>query len=622
LYNNGVQPVITKEQAEKLKILYLNEKRSLDFIIKNSLELFGQDFDFYDLKEALKNFNISQRSMSESISIGTRTLNYELSYLDENMVEWFDGFLLGDGSLRFNNSFFKEEKKLDYARISMASTQEEWAKHAVAKFTPYFENGKITIKKYAYENSPKNPNPLYVVRSLGHPDIVKQAMRWYPLPETKKIIPNDIRITPTSVMLWYLGDGSLVNNKSIKFATCGFSNEQILDLLIPKLESLGIYSYLGHWKQYAYIWVRRNSVGKFFDFIGKASPIRCYDYKFDYDKMYSYKRLCDIVKNKRELWRAQWFCKHHKVEYTRTGKFFLFTNEQANLLRSRLDQHNKTNFSEESAARILEKYKLGLALTKISKEENVAIKAVRRLLLENGIKIKNAGSFRRRYIINHNFFSKIDTPEKAYVFGFLLADGYNNVQRGVIETCCAIKDKDILEKINSSADSTYKIKEYLVKGKRYCRLFWSSEQMSQDLVKLGCGQKKTFLIDFVDFGEKYQHHFIRGFFDGDGCISYTFAKRDNCYGNSFLSVITFTSTEKFCCGLKNYLLEKLGINATMLCRFPERNNNIRTLQISGNIQVALLRDWIYNGATIFLDRKYKKFEEIKEILKKRNSLTD
>lgn len=613
-----MQTVIAREQVEKLKNLYLTEKKTIDFIRKNSLNILGIDLGFYDIKEIFQRFGIQQRSMSESVSRGCRTLNYDISYLDEQMIEWFDGFLLGDGSLRFSNASFKKEAKIDYARISMASTQIEWAKYAVAGFLPYFENGKIITKKYVYENNPKNPNPLYVVKSLGHPDIAKQVTRWYPLPETKKIVPNDVRITPTSVMLWYLGDGSLVNHKNVKFAACGFSNEQISDLLIPKLEAFGIHCYLGHWRQYPYVWVRRNSVGKFFDFIGKVSPIKCYAYKFDYAKMYSYKRLCDIVKNKQELWRAQWFCKHGKVEFTRMGKFFLFTDEQAKAMRERLDKHNKAFVSEEEVGRIAEKYNSGLEIPEIAKEELKTKRVIKRVLQENDIALRKYTKFRRKYFLNHNFFSKIDTAEKAYIFGYLLADGYNNRARNSVEMCCALQDKNILEKINRCLDSTYKIKEQTIKGKTYCRLFWSSRQLGEDLEKLGCVQKKTFLVNFMDFGE-YQNHFIRGFFDGDGCVSYTFAKRDNCFGNSFLSVITFTSTENFCLGLKKFLLDKLGINTTMLCRFPERNNNIRTLQISGNTQVKTLRDWMYNGATIFLDRKQRKFEEIEQLLMDRHA---
>lgn len=232
------------------------------------------------------------------------------------------------------------------------------------------------------------------------------------------------------------------------------------------------------------------------------------------------------------------------------------------------------------------------------------------------MEIVNSGRFARKYSFNQGFFSIIDSEEKAYIFGYLLADGCNFEKRHSIQMSCAEKDRDILEKINNILNSTYLIKNVNIKNKTYCRLSFSSKVMSEDLAKLGCVQNKTFLINFIDLGN-IQNHFIRGFFDGDGCVSYSFAKRDNCYGNSFLSVITFTSTDKFCLGLKKYIFENLGINSTILCRFPERNNNIRTLQISGNTQVKKLRNWMYNNSTIYLNRKVEKFKEIENLLKDR-----
>jgi hypothetical protein len=66
-------------------------------------------------------------------------------------------------------------------------------------------------------------------------------------------------------------------------------------------------------------------------------------------------------------------------------------------------------------------------------------------------------------------------------------------------------------------------------------------------------------------------------------------------------------------------MDNLNINSTILCRFPERNNCVRTLQISGNTQVKTLRDWMYNNSTVYLNRKLNKFLEIENILKDRNN---
>lgn len=305
-------------------------------IVNKSEELFGIRIGTATIYKALIRYGIPVRSKSESVSLATRTLNYDESYLNEDMIEWIDGFLLGDGSVRFSNVDFRVRKRVNYARFSMASVQKQWVQYAFSKFTVYSPR---IISTHIFKNDPKNPNPLYMSKTLGHPDIARQAERWYPLPKCNKIIPQDIRITPTSVLLWYLGDGSLVYNKNLKLATCGFSDEDINTILIPKLENLGIHCYLGHWKQYAYIWIRRDSMGKFFDFIGHESPISCYAYKFNCEKWYTYKRLSDIIRNNRERWRARYYFKIGKLDCFRSpgDKLLLFNEDQANKLRDILD---------------------------------------------------------------------------------------------------------------------------------------------------------------------------------------------------------------------------------------------------------------------------------------------
>lgn len=45
-------------------------------------------------------------------------------------------------------------------------------------------------------------------------------------------------------------------------------------------------------------------------------------------------------------------------------------------------------------------------------------------------------------------------------------------------------------------------------------------------------------------------------------------------------------------------------------RHPDRKNNIRTLQIGGNLQVEKILNYLYYDSTIFLKRKYDKYMEL------------
>lgn len=230
-------------------------------------------------------------------------------------------------------------------------------------------------------------------------------------------------------------------------------------------------------------------------------------------------------------------------------------------------------------------------------------------------------NYSRKYTLNENYFDILDSEDKVYFLGYLMADGYNNESRGVIEASCATKDKEFLEMLNKTIGSSKPIRlvEANTNSYKSYRMALCSRHLSKRLSELGCIQNKTFKLTFPNYlNEEMKKHFIRGYFDGDGCISFTFAKRDNYFGNAFLSMATITSTESFCLYLKRYIKRILDINSTMLCRHPEHNNNNRTLQISGNKQVIRFAEWLYKDAHLFLKRKFDKIEEIKIIIEKRN----
>ena len=84
---------------------------------------------------------------------------------------------------------------------------------------------------------------------------------------------------------------------------------------------------------------------------------------------------------------------------------------------------NKKVFSDEQLTDIYNKYSDGLNMTDIGKSYNVSLNVIRRLFVENGWESKGHG--RRRYSLNERYFDNIDSPNKAYIFGLLLADGCN-----------------------------------------------------------------------------------------------------------------------------------------------------------------------------------------------------
>ena len=335
-----MKKIDTQGDVDLLRHYYLVEKMSTVDIEKHSVDIFGKYISRGTVYRSIIKNKIKIRSKSSSVSVSKRNLDYDKSFLTDRMTEWFDGFLLGDGSLRFSNAYFKKHNDVKYARISMGSVKKEWTEYAMSGFTPYLMNGNIDIGEYIYEDSPRHPNPLYLSRSLGHPDIAFQVKRWYPLPKTKKVIPKDIRITPISVMLWYLGDGSFhyseKNSSQLRIATCSFKREDLVGIILPKLKDLNINSYVDKYKNDIHICTE--SIKNFFNLIGWKSPISCYDHKFNIPYWLRLNRLSNVVNNNRDKWLVQSWCRSGMVEFSKSpnGRFFLFTDEQKEKIRKKL----------------------------------------------------------------------------------------------------------------------------------------------------------------------------------------------------------------------------------------------------------------------------------------------
>jgi len=64
---------------------------------------------------------------------------------------------------------------------------------------------------------------------------------------------------------------------------------------------------------------------------------------------------------------------------------------------------------------------------------------------------------KRKYSFNNHYFNKIDNQDKAYWFGFLMADGYNYCKKGVVKFFLQEKDKYLIEKFKESIESDHNI---------------------------------------------------------------------------------------------------------------------------------------------------------------------
>lgn len=150
------------------------------------------------------------------------------------------------------------------------------------------------------------------------------------------------------------------------------------------------------------------------------------------------------------------------------------------------------------------------------------------------IKLSRYGFLRPdKYSYDKDYFKEINTEEKAYWLGFIYADGY------VVKTSLSaelgielnIKDIDHLKKFNKSIAGNVEVKKRSRFDSRtnntynMCFIRFYSIQLVDNLINQGVFPNKHKDIKFPKIKEDLVRHFIRGYFDGDGCIRIEEKKR-------------------------------------------------------------------------------------------------
>ena len=166
----------THTHIKILRDCYINKKMSTNDISKQSQSLFGQYVSNGTIYKELIRNDVPMRGKSESVSLVKSKIDGDISHINETMVEWADGFLLGDGGINFNRKTIKKSV-LQKARFTMGVKHKEWLMYAMSKFRCYgFSEDKIRESIYPLEDT-KHPNPMYSTKTYAHPDIGKQVHR-------------------------------------------------------------------------------------------------------------------------------------------------------------------------------------------------------------------------------------------------------------------------------------------------------------------------------------------------------------------------------------------------------------------------------------------------------------
>lgn len=193
---------------------------------------------------------------------------------------------------------------------------------------------------------------------------------------------------------------------------------------------------------------------------------------------------------------------------------------------------------------------------------------------------------------NYHIFDSIDNEEKAYWLGFLFADGYVSLKTNLIELSLQLNDKNHLEKFKLFISA----KQNITEDSFRCRITISNKHLKETLINLGCTPQKSNNIRFPKIDKNLYPYFIRGYFDGDGCISKTFS--------SFLwnTASIASGSISFITDLKN-ILENVNINELII--YKKSKSNVWYIGFIGQNFDKFL-SYIYQNPNIYLDRKFNR----------------
>jgi hypothetical protein len=121
--------------------------------------------------------------------------------------------------------------------------------------------------------------------------------------------------------------------------------------------------------------------------------------------------------------------------------------------------------------------------------------------------------------------------------------------------------------------------------------------MFADLQRYGVIPHKSALATYPNIGRAFTSDFVRGVFDGDGCLSMAKQK-----------IVTIIGTEPFCCWLQATTQRETGIRSAV---YHKKNTTFRWV-IGAREMISLFAAWIYlanddGSLPVHLERKYARF---------------
>lgn len=214
----------------------------------------------------------------------------------------------------------------------------------------------------------------------------------------------------------------------------------------------------------------------------------------------------------------------------------------------------------------------------------------------------------KKYYVDEQYFCKINTRNKAYILGLIAADGglskTTNTIRIVLKN--SPSEEEILQNIikDMKFTGTYSY----IKNNQSLELTITSFRLKDQLIALGIVPNKTLYLDLQkvidNVPNEFKPDFLRGYFDGDGCISISQQK----YKNSIYNIPTFHITVL----TKNVeaLISLFNTDFKFTISKEKRTEcDISYVKACARYKIKFIYDLMYTDDCICLKRKRDIFED-------------
>jgi hypothetical protein len=227
----------------------------------------------------------------------------------------------------------------------------------------------------------------------------------------------------------------------------------------------------------------------------------------------------------------------------------------------------------------------------------------------------------------NNEFKVIDTEEKAYFLGLFYADGSISLQKRKNsnyvkpQVQISLTDEQLIYDLHKYFPffnlEVFDFGKYKPTWSKQFALRKANKLLVDDLLDKGVLERKSgensYKLSIPKIDDSLIHHFVRGFFDGDGSINIASARphlrRAEICGSS----------EQFLLQIKS-ILEQSGVDCPIFRKKTKGYKNpLYILEWVNTMDVFDLRDYLYKNATIYLSRKKELFDSLVFVDKKEDN---